>query len=145
MAHFAQLDLDNIVKQVVCVENSVMEDQQGNRIEELGIAFLQGLYGTDTIWAQTSYNTRGGIYYVAGTNDVSTDQAKAFRKNYAGVDFTYDAVRDAFIPPQPYPSWVLNETTCLWEAPVAMPADGKLYRWDEATASWIVEVAVGQT
>jgi hypothetical protein len=86
-------------------------------------------------WIQTSYNTRGGIHYQPDSNDESADQSKALRKNYAGVGYTYDAVRDAFIPPQPYTSWVLDADTCLWEPPVAMPADG-VYVWDEPTVAW---------
>ena len=77
-------------------------------------------------WLQTSYNTQGGQH----------PEGRPLRKNYAGVGYTYDAVRDAFIPPSPFASWLLNDDTCLWEAPVAMPADGKTYEWDEATTSW---------
>ena len=117
MSHFAKIE-NNTVTQVIVAEQDVIDS---------------GLFGTG--WVQTSYNTHGGQH----------PEGRPLRKNYAGVGYTYDAVRDVFIPPQPYPSWLLNEDTCLWEAPVAMPADGKLYRWDEATASWIVEVAVGQT
>jgi hypothetical protein len=101
MAHFSELDSNNIVLRVLCLENSVMENEQGQRVEQLGIDFLQNLYGTNTIWVQTSYNTRAGIYYVAGTNEVSPDQSKAFRKNYAGIDWSYDSTRNAFINPKP--------------------------------------------
>ena len=97
---------------------------------------------TGDVYKQTSYNTRGGVHYQAdGT--ASADQSKAFRKNFAGLGYTYDAGRDAFIPPKPYPSWVLDEASCLWNAPVAMPADAgtgeppKRYTWDEATTSWV--------
>ena len=86
-------------------------------------------------WVKTSYNTRGGIHYQPDSNDESADQSKALRKNYAGVGYTYDAVRDAFIPPQPYTSWVLDDSTCLWNAPVARPDDG-VYVWDEPTVAW---------
>jgi hypothetical protein len=79
-------------------------------------------------WIQTSYNTHGGEHKLGGT---------PLRKNYAGIGFTYDRVKDAFIPPKPFASWVLNEDTCLWDAPVAMPDDGKLYQWDEATTNWV--------
>lgn len=79
-------------------------------------------------WIQTSYNTRGGVHTLGGT---------PLRKNYAGVGYTYDSQRDAFIPPKPYNSWVLNETTCLWDAPVAQPNDGKRYKWNESTTSWV--------
>ena len=96
---------------------------------------------TGDVYKQTSYNTRGGVHYTDGTP--SADQTKAFRKNYAGLGYTYDAGRDAFIPPKPYNSWVLNEDTCLWDAPVAMPEDAgtgeppKRYTWDEETTSWV--------
>lgn len=79
-------------------------------------------------WIQTSYNTQGGVHLLGGT---------PLRKNYAGVGFTYDRTRDAFIPPQPFASWTLNEETCLWDAPTPYPADGKIYRWDEPTISWV--------
>jgi hypothetical protein len=98
------------------------------------------------IYRRTSYNTRGGVHYTDG--QPSADQSKAFRKNYAGLGYTYDSERDAFIPPRPYASWVLDEQTCLWNAPVAMPEDAgtgeppKRYSWDEATTSW-VEVEQG--
>ena len=83
---------------------------------------------TDDVYKQTSYNTNGGVHALGGT---------PFRKNYAGLGYTYDAQRDAFIPPQPYPSWQLNEDTCLWNSPVPMPTDDKRYSWDEATTSWV--------
>jgi hypothetical protein len=114
MAHFAKLNSENVVEQVVAVHNNDAPD------EAAGIAFLSNLFGEAT-WKQTSYN--GNI-----------------RKNYAGIGYTYDSSRDAFIPPQPYPSWTLVEATCQWTAPTAMPTDGKLYSWNEATLSW-VEVA----
>ena len=97
---------------------------------------------TGDVYKQTSYNTRGGVHYQADGTP-SADQSKAFRKNYAGLGYTYDAGRDAFIPPKPYNSWVLNEDTCLWDAPVAMPEDAgtgeppKRYTWDEDTTSWV--------
>jgi len=96
---------------------------------------------TGDVYKQTSYNTRGGVHYTDGVP--SADQSKAFRKNYAGLGYTYDAGRDAFIPQKPYASWVLNETTCLWDAPVAMPEDAgtgeppKRYTWDEETTNWV--------
>jgi len=91
-------------------------------------------------WVQTSYNTRGGVHYDQAGKP-SADQSKAFRKNYAGLGYQYDKERDAFIPPQPYPSWTLNEQTCFWEAPVAMPTDGKMYSWDEDAQNWVEAVA----
>jgi len=87
-------------------------------------------------WLQVSYNTRGGVHHDPATGQPSADQSKALRKNYPGVGYTYDAARDAFIPPQPYASWTLDDATCLWNAPVAMPTDGKFYEWEEATTSW---------
>ena len=116
MAHFAQLDDNNIVTQVIVVANDELL-LDGVESEVKGILFCKSLFGEDTKWRQTSYNGN-------------------FRKNYAGVGYTWDAMRNAFIPPQPYPSWVLNEGTCQWQPPVPMPTDGKKYEWDEATTSW---------
>lgn len=120
MAHFAELDSNNFVLRVLCLENSVMENDQGQRVEQLGIDFLQSLYGANTIWSQTSYNTRAGIYYVPGTNEVSPDQSLAFRKNYAGIEWSYDPTRDAFInpkpivPPEDEQYVTFDEFACLW-------------------------------
>lgn len=110
MSHFAKVE-DSIVTQVIVAEQDVINS---------------GLFGTG--WVQTSYNTSGGIHKNGGT---------PLRKNYAGIGFTYDAIRDAFIPPKPFPSWVLSETTCLWDAPTPMPTDEKRYTWDEPTLSWV--------
>jgi len=118
MAHFAQLDDDNFVLQVIVVNNSDCLDENGNESEAVGVAFCKAILGEATRWKQTSYN--GNI-----------------RKNYAGIGYTYDAGRDAFIPPKPYASWLLNETTCLWDVPTPMPQDDKQYQWDEPTTSWI--------
>jgi len=129
MAHFARLDSNNIVTFVTV----------GRQEDDGQEAVLSSRTGD--VYKQTSYNTRGGVHYTDGVP--SADQSKAFRKNYAGLGYTYDAGRDAFIPPKPYNSWVLNETTCLWDAPVAMPSDAgtgeppKRYTWDEATISWV--------
>ena len=123
MAHFAKLDSNNVVIFV-----TVGRDEDNGKEAELTAR-------TGDVYKQTSYNTRGGVHYTDGTP--SADQSKAFRKNYAGLGYTYDAGRDAFIPPKPYNSWVLNEGTCLWDAPVAMPDDGKRYTWDEDTTSWV--------
>ena len=87
-------------------------------------------------WIQTSYNTRGGIYYLPNSHTPAPDQSKALRKNYASLDYTYDRERDAFIPPKGYASWTLNEDTCLWDPPSPYPQDGKFYEWDESTLSW---------
>jgi len=92
---------------------------------------------TGDTYRQTSYNTRGGVHYDPETGEPSEDQSKALRKNYAGIGYTYDEQRDAFIPPQPYPSWVLDEDTCLWESPVPYPTDGEMYSWDEASGQWL--------
>lgn len=101
-------------------------------------------------WIKTSYNMRGGVYYDPATNEPHADQVGMIaadegrqRKNYAGIGYTYDRTRNAFIPPQPFASWTLNEDSCLWEPPVAYPTDGKMYRWDEDTTNW-VEVTEGQ-
>lgn len=115
MAHFARLDENNVVTQVIVVANADTSDENGNEVESIGVAFCQRLFGGT--WLQTSYN--GNI-----------------RKNYAGIGYTYDAQRDAFIPPKPFPSWVLVEETCQWAAPIAMPTEG-MYSWDEATTSWV--------
>ena len=88
-------------------------------------------------WIQTSYNTRGGIHYQPNSDTPSSDQSKALRKNYAGIGWTYDSKEDVFYAPQPYASWTLNTTTCLWEAPTAKPTDGKPYKWDETSKSWV--------
>jgi len=109
MSHFAKVE-NGIVTQVIVAEQDVIDS---------------GLFGTG--WVQTSYNTQGGQH----------PEGRPLRKNYAGVGFTYDSGRDAFIPPKPYASWVLDEDTCLWDAPVAMPTDDKTYTWDEATTSWV--------
>lgn len=118
MAHFAQLDENNIVTQVIVVGNEDIKDSDGNESELTGIAFCKSLIGSNTTWKQTSYNAN-------------------IRKNYAGIGFIYDETRDAFISPKPYASWTLNEITCRWEAPVSYPNDGELYRWDEETTSWV--------
>lgn len=120
MAHFAELDINNVVLRVLTLDNSVMENEQGERIEAIGVKFLQNIFGQDTIWKQTSYNTRAGIYYIPNTNTPDIDQSKAFRKNYAGIDWTYDLNRDAFVNPKPivppdmeqYVSF--DEFACLW-------------------------------
>ena len=125
MAHFAKIDN---LRTVVFVTVGRNEDD-GKELELCA--------RTGHTYRQTSYNTRGGVHYDPVTGQPSADQSKAFRKNYAGIGYTYDPDRDAFIPPKPYPSWVLNEQTCLWDAPVAMPTDGKRYQWDEATINWV--------
>lgn len=88
-------------------------------------------------WIKTSYNTRGGIHYEPNSDTPSPDQSKSLRKNFAGIGYSYDVTLDAFIPPKPYPSWILDEDTGLWDAPVPMPTEGGPYQWDEATQSWV--------
>ena len=116
MAHFAKLDNDNRVVQVLVVNNEDILDADGNESEEVGIKFLEGIFKYPK-WKQTSYNGK-------------------FRGHYAGVGFTYDPVRDKFIPPKPYPSWIFDETTGLWKSPVPLPADGVERKWDEDSRSW---------
>jgi hypothetical protein len=120
MAHFAKV-VNGQVTQVIVAE------------PEFFTTFVDTSPGE---WIQTSYNTRGGIYYNPNSNEPSEDQSKALRKNFAGPGFTYDRTRDAFIPDKLYASWVLNENTCLWESPLPYPNDGKRYFWNEETTSW---------
>ena len=127
MAHFAKLDESNIVTTVNVVHNNELL-VDGTENEQKGINFLKKLYNWD-YWKQTSYNTTGGVHKLGGTS---------FRKNYAGIGYTYDADREAFIAPQPYPRGTLNDDTCLWDSPVAYPDDGQIYEWNESTTSWDV-------
>ncbi len=120
MAHFAKVN-NGIVEQVIVAEPEFFD------------TFVDSSPGQ---WVQTSYNTRGGVHYNPETGEPSADQSKALRKNFAGLGYSYDAAKDAFIPPKPYASWTLNEDTCLWEAPVAYPDDGGMYSWNEDTTSW---------
>lgn len=115
MAHFAEIGLNNTVQRVIVVSNDELLDNNGIEQEQKGQEFCRNLLGGT--WVQTSYNSK-------------------FRKNYAGVGYVYDQTRDAFIPPKPYPSWVLNETTCVWQAPTQMPQDGKIYGWNESAQAW---------
>ena len=121
MAHFAKIGSGNIVETVEVLSNDVATTEQA------GVEFLQNFHNSRDVWKQTSYNTRGGVHILGGT---------PFRKNYAGVGWKYDQTRDAFIPPQPFASWTLNETTCLWDPPVVKPNDEtaeKRYIWNEET------------
>ena len=124
MSHFAKLDENNVVTFVTV-----------GRQEDDGLE-AELTARTGDVYKQTSYNTRGGVHYTDGVP--SEDQTKALRFNYAGIGFTYDEGRDAFIPPKPFESWVLNEDTCLWEAPVAYPEDSNAYTWDEESGAWVV-------
>ena len=125
MAHFAKLNAENYVIFV-----TVARDEDENREVEIS-------QETGEIYKRTSYNTRGGIHYQGDNNSPSIDQSKAFRKNYAGIGYYYDSIRDAFIPPKPFPSWILNEDTCLWDSPIPYPNDGKMYMWNEDILNWI--------
>lgn len=124
MAHYAQIDANNTVTQVIVAEQDFIDS---------------GAVGDPATWIQTSYNTFGGIHRLGGT---------PLRKNYAGIGYTYDAARDAFIAPRPFASWVLDETSCQWQAPVPMPSDAgtgdppKFYRWDESQVNWVAETLV---
>jgi hypothetical protein len=121
MAHFAKLNDNNIVEEVIVVHNNELLDELGNESEQKGIDFCINLFGGR--WIQTSYSA-------------------SLRKNYAGQGFLYDPIRDAFIEPQPYPSWILNENTCQWDAPVPYPLDSKSYLWDESMVNWAEEPIV---
>jgi hypothetical protein len=116
MSHFAKVE-NGVVTQVIVIEKEVLD---------------LGHWGDPASWVQTSYNTSGGVHSQGGT---------PLRKNFAGIGYTYDAGRDAFIPPKPFASWLLNETTCQWGSPTAMPTDNKMYRWDEPTTSWVEVIA----
>ena len=116
MAHFAKV-VDGIVDRVIVAEQDFIDTQEGT-------------------WVQTSYNTRGGVHL---GQDLEPDGGVALRKNFAGIGFTYDSIRDAFYEPKPYPSWVLDEDTCWWNAPVDYPTDGKFYEWDEENVQWVEE------
>ena len=120
MGHFAKV-VDGKVTQVIVAEKEFFD------------TFVDSSPGQ---WLRTSYNTRGGVHYEPNSQTPSADQSLALRKNYAGIGYSYDAQRDAFIPPKPFESWVLNEQTCLWDAPVPYPTDGHLYVWNESTVSW---------
>ena len=120
MAHFAKVN-NGIVEQVIVADPEFFD------------TFVDSSPGQ---WIQTSYNTRGGVHYDPATGEPSADQSKALRKNYAGIGYSYDATRDAFIPPKPYASWLLNDSTCLWEAPAPYPNDGGHYTWNESTQTW---------
>lgn len=117
MSHFAKVE-DGIVTEVLVITQDVIDT---------------GMFGDPALWVQTSYNTRGGVHY----GEDGEPDGPGLRKNYAGIGFTYDRIRDAFIPPQPFPSWTLNEQTCLWDAPAPYPQDGGIYVWDEDTRSWV--------
>jgi hypothetical protein len=116
MAHFAKIGSGNIVEQVIVVSNEIATTEQA------GVDFINNLYNTKDVWKQTSYNNN-------------------IRKNFAGIGYIYDEDRDAFIAPKPFNSWILNENTCQWEAPIAYPNDGQLYIWNEQTLNWILQTS----
>ena len=124
MAYFAKLGTGNIIEQVISINNSVITDNNGIEQEKLGVDFINKLYNTRDVWKQTSYN-------------------RTFRKNYAGIGYQYDQQRDAFIPPKPFNSWVLNEDNCRWEAPVAKPTtqleENQYYYWNESVINWEIK------
>ena len=126
MASFAKIGLNSKVIEVLSVHNNVLKDSNGVEQETIGIDFLTKLTGYP-VWKQTSYNTNAGVHNNNGT---------PFRKNHAGIGYTYDEDRDAFIPKKPFNSWILNENTCLWNAPVAYPQDDNKYTWNESTLTW---------
>ena len=117
MAHFAKINNDNIVEQVIVVNNDVILDENNIESEQIGIDFCKSILGENTNWIQTSYNGN-------------------FRKNYAGIGYTYDVQGDGFYAPQPFDSWTLNQDTFIWEAPVEYPDDENIYNWNEETLSW---------
>ena len=125
MAHFVKINDSNIVIRGVVLDDKDTQDENGDEVESVGAKYLSDGFGGT--WKRTSYNTFGNVHRLGGT---------PFRKNYAGIGYTYNAAKDAFISPQPYPSWPLNEDTCLWDAPTAYPDDGKKYTWNEDTTSW---------
>ena len=131
MASFAKIGLNGKVIAVHSVVDEVLYDSNGIEREDIGVDFLTKLHGYP-IWKQTSYNTHGGVHSLGGT---------PLRKNYAGIGYIYDENRDAFIPKKPFNSWILNESTCLWESPIPYPQDNNEYTWNESTLTWdIVEV-----
>ena len=126
MASFAKIGLNNKVIEVLSVNNEVLKDSNGVEQENIGVDFLTKLTGYP-LWKQTSYNTKGGVHSLGGT---------PLRKNYAGIGYTYDEDKDAFIPKKPFNSWILNETTCQWEAPIVKPDNGQKYIWNETIQNW---------
>jgi hypothetical protein len=128
MSYWAEINENNIVVRVLVGDNNDFNNDEGYQW------LINNLGGR---WLKTSYNTKKGIHYNPETNEPSEDQSKALRKNFAGVGYRYDEKRDAFIAPQPYPSWTLNENSCIWESPIPYPIDGKIYSWDELNQEWV--------
>ena len=145
MAHFAKLDSDNLVLSVLKVDDSDCLNSDGVEQESVGIEFLENSTGW-LLWKQTSYNTKEGKHYVNSNQSLSSDQTKSLRKNYACIGYRYDPTRDAFIPPKQYDSWVLDETKCIYVAPVTYPTvttygtdKEYLIYWDEANQRWLAD------
>ncbi len=150
MASFAKIGPNGIVERVESIVNEVLKDSNGIEQEAIGVEFLRNLYNEpNAVWKKTSYNTHCGKHYLPDNSGLSNTQEKAFRKNHASIGFTYDENRDAFIPIKPHNSWILNETTCCWEAPVPYPSTFTLnlkkpdntprediYEWDEDNINW---------
>ena len=126
MGHYAKIVKGEVVKVIVATQDFISNYNDGE----------PELIDYPSSWVKTSYNTRGGVHYQPNTNIPSEDQSKSLRKNFAGIGYTYDEIKDAFIPPKPFDSWLLNEETCLWESPIEYPNDGNMYSWDESTTSW---------
>jgi hypothetical protein len=124
MGHWAKLDENNVVSKVLVAD----DDKHDWLVESFGGR-----------WVQTSYNTYGGVHYEPGTQNPSSDQSKALRFNFAAIGSIYDEARDAFLPSKPFNSWVLDEGTCLWQAPIPYPNDGNNYRWDDEAIKWVLE------
>jgi hypothetical protein len=122
MSHFAKVT-DGVVEDIIVAEQDFIDS---------------GAVGDPAQWVQTSFNTRGGVHYNPETGEPSQDQTKALRKNYAAIGGAYDPVRNAFLPLKPFASWVLNESSCIWEPPVKKPSDGQLYFWNEEAVSWVL-------
>ena len=135
MAHFAEINLGNnneyVVSRVVVIDNINILDSDGNESEEVGATFMHNLLGG--MWKQASYNTNFGKHY----DQEGNEDGSGFRKNMPGIGWVYDSTRDAFIEPESFAGWILNESTCRWEPPVAHPEDGKIYKWDEDTTNWV--------
>ena len=155
MAHFAKIGINSKVIGVHAVDNKDLLNADGVEDESVGKQFLERIHGWP-LWIQTSYNTRGGIHYEPNSDTPSSDQSKALRKNYAGIGMTYDPVRDAFYSPQPYDSWILNESTCWWEPPITEPertssmiSNRQWWWWDEDahqadnTTGWVAHQVEG--
>ena len=125
MAHFVEINASNIVIRVVVLDDKDTQDENGNEVESIGAKYLSDAFGGT--WLRTSYNTSGGVHSIVET---------PFRKNYAGIGYTFDATRDAFIPLKPFDSWTLTEDTCQWNAPIVLPDEDRQYNWNEDTQTW---------